>query len=114
MTKRPISFEDLEKDTAGMASRAAFVALANELIEDGRQPRTVFSAMLYAAYEASLARSTLEYHEFAVSAAGHAASNKELAEALFEAELNSPRTQAFLKEIDFDKAIKEAEEALGD
>ncbi|MEO0384569.1 MAG: hypothetical protein AAF234_13560 [Pseudomonadota bacterium] len=114
MNKRPIDFKDLETDRAGIASQAAFVALANELIADGRRPHTVFRAMLHAAYEASLARSILDYHEFASSAAGHAAANEGLAKALFDADFNAPETQAFLKEIDIEKAMKEAEEAIRD
>ena len=112
MNKRPIDFKDLETDRAGIASQAAFVALANELIDDGRRPSTVFRAMLYAAYEASLARSISDYYEFASSATGNAVANEELARTLFDAEFNSPETQAFLKEIDIEEAMKEAEEAI--
>lgn len=114
MDKRPINFSDLETDHAGIASQAAFVALANELIADGRHPHSVFCAMLHAAYEVSLARSICEYHAFAVFAAGDAASNEELAKKLFDAELNSPKTQAILKEIGIEEAMKEAEEAIRD
>ena len=114
MNKRPINFQDLETDRAGIASQAAFVALANELIADGRRPHSVFCAMLHAAYEASLARSIREYYEFAAFAEGHAASNEELAKKLFDADFNSPETQAILEEIGIEEAMKEAEEAIRD
>ena len=114
MNKRSIDFKDLETDRAGIASQAAFVALANQLIDDGGRPHTVFRAMLHAAYEASLARSIREYYEFASSATGHAVENEKLAKTLFDADFNFPETQAFLKEIDIEAAMKEAEEAIRD
>jgi len=114
MTKRTIDFKDLETDRAGIASKAAFVALANELIADGRCPHNVFCAMLHAAYEASLARSTREHYAFMVFAAADTADWEPRAKKIFDAELNSPETQAFLKEIGIEEAFAEAEKACRD
>lgn len=109
MEKLPLTFEELTTDRDGNASKAAFVSLANELIDDGRHPYSVFRAMLRAAYEASISHSISEHYTFVVEAAWDTADWKEQAKKMIDASLNTPEAKAFFEEIDIENAIKEAE-----
>lgn len=56
------SFSDFFKDEDGDYSKAKFMAVAHELIEQGRDPRRVFLAMYRAALAASIASSLHEHY----------------------------------------------------
>ncbi|MEM7172470.1 MAG: hypothetical protein AAF530_20045 [Pseudomonadota bacterium] len=99
MTKQSITFEDIITDRDGNASKAQFVALARELIGDGRRPDRVFRAMLSAAYETSIEHCEIEHYRFVVSAAADTADWKKQLEKIIDDELNEPQNKAFLKEI---------------
>lgn len=67
------NFSDFMTDKDGDYSQAQFIALALQLLEQGRRPERVFRAMLRAAYDVSIQHSISEHRDFLIYAANDTA-----------------------------------------
>lgn len=64
MTDNQKSFAEFITDKDGDYSKACFLSTARQLLEQGRRPDRVFTAMLRAAYQASIDHSLGEHYSF--------------------------------------------------
>lgn len=64
MSDTHLDFSDFATDKDGDYSKAQFMALTNQLLKQGRNPRRVFLAMYRAAAEASAGHSVIEHYNF--------------------------------------------------
>ena len=64
MAEEEIKFSEFVTDKDGDYSKARFMSLAAELLNEGRRPNRVFLAMYRAASSASIQHSIKEHHEF--------------------------------------------------
>ncbi len=64
MTDTDLTFSDFVTDKDGDYSKAQFMALANQLLEQGKDPRKVFLAMYRAGATASVEHSIAEHYSF--------------------------------------------------
>ena len=102
MNGQPMTFSDLVTDRDGDASKAAFLALARELLSEGRRPDRVFRAMLRAAYEASLEHSEIEHYQFVVWTAADTAAWKAELDRMYDEEFSKPEHAALRKLVGLD------------
>ena len=64
MTDKELTFSDFVTDKDGDYSKAQFMALAERLLKEGRDPRRVFLAMYRAASASSIEQSIRAHYEF--------------------------------------------------
>ena len=64
MTDENLTFSDFSTDKDGDYSKAQFMALADKLLREGRNPRKLFLAMYRAAAASSIEHSIVEHYSF--------------------------------------------------
>lgn len=88
------SFSEFFTDKDGDYSKARFLSLARELLEQGRRPDRVFTAMLRAANQASLDHSLSEHYDFLCTALNDLTQWKAEVEAATSAAAAAERAEA--------------------
>ena len=73
MTEKELTFSDFVTDKDGDYSKAQFMALANNLLEQGRDPHKVFLAMYRAAAASSIEHSIGAHYRFVKTVADETA-----------------------------------------